>query len=435
MHTPKISIIVPIYNAQDYLEECLSSIRTQTLKDIEVICVNDGSTDGSAEIIERFVKTDSRFKAIHKENTGYGHTMNTGLACAAGEYIGIVESDDWIPGEMMQTLYEAAEIYQVDFVKADFYRFVRQADGTIRKIYNHLAWDIRYYNRVLCPMDETESFRFIMNIWSGIYRRDFLKKNQISFHETPGASFQDNGFWFQTFVLAQRVVFLNKPLYMNRRDNPGSSVHCPSKVYVACKEYDYIRKWVKGLPGKHKGHEYLCSEGRIRNYLFTISRISDEYKEEFFIRFRKDYLDLLEQGEIAETLLPPAWKERIGRIVRDPKEACRLETEERNRFLRIIGGYKDLVIYGAGAYGKRAWLTLNRLDEKNRIAYFAVTEKAHNPSELFGVPVVELASLPEEFRKEALVIIAVKGELRLQMISNVREAGFLHYTDSMIFFE
>lgn len=432
---PRISIIVPIYNAQMYLEECLSSICMQTLKDIEVICVNDGSTDDSAKIIEQFVKSDSRFRAIHKENTGYGHSMNTGLACAAGEYIGIVESDDWIPEEMMQTLYEAAETYQVDFVKADFYRFVRQADGTIRKIYNHLAWDIRYYNRVLRPMDETESFRFIMNIWSGIYRRDFLKKNQISFHETPGASFQDNGFWFQTFVLAQRAVFLDRPLYMNRRDNPQSSVYCPEKVYVACKEYDYIRQWVKELPGKHKGHEYLCSEGRIRNYLFTISRIRDEFKEEFYIRFCKDYLELLKQGEIAETLLPLAWKVRIDRIISDPRAACRMEMEERNRFLQVIGGFKDLVIYGAGAYGKKAWLTLDRIGEKNRVAYFAVTEKAHNPSELFGVPVAELASLPDEFRNEALVIIAVKGELRLQMIKNICEAGFRHYTDSMIFFE
>ena len=435
MGIPKISIIVPIYNAEMYLEECLSSICAQTLKDIEVICINDGSTDNSAEIIGQFVKSDSRFKAIHKENTGYGHSMNVGLACAAGEYIGIVESDDWIPEEMMQTLYEAAELYRVDFVKADFYRFVRQADGTIRKTYNHLAWDVRYYNRALCPIDEPESFKFIMNIWSGIYRTDFIRKNQISFHESPGASFQDNGFWFQTFVLAQRAVFLNKPLYMNRRDNPQSSVHSPEKVYAACKEYDYIRQWVKGLPGKHKGHEYLCSEGRLRNYLFTISRISDEYKEEFYIRFRDDYLELLKQGEIAEMLLPSAWKVRINRIVSDPKAACRLETEERNRFLRIIGGYTDIVIYGAGAYGKKAWLTLNRLDERNRVAYFAVTEKTHNPSELFGVPVIELSSLPIEFRKEALVIIAVKGEERLQMVRNVREAGFRHYTDSMIFFE
>ena len=85
----KISIIVPIYNAEKYLEQCLQSIKNQTLKDIEVICVDDGSTDSSPQIMDRFQNEDQRFKVIHKSNGGNGHSMNTGLAAATGEYIGI----------------------------------------------------------------------------------------------------------------------------------------------------------------------------------------------------------------------------------------------------------------------------------------------------------------------------------------------------------
>ena len=89
----KISIIVPIYNAEKYLEQCLQSIKNQTLKDIEVICVDDGSTDSSPQIMDRFQNEDQRFKVIHKSNGGNGHSMNTGLAAATGEYIGCVEAD------------------------------------------------------------------------------------------------------------------------------------------------------------------------------------------------------------------------------------------------------------------------------------------------------------------------------------------------------
>lgn len=434
-YMPAVSIIVPVYNTEMYLEECLSSICTQTLTDIEIICIDDGSTDRSGVIMDQFAEKDSRIKVIHKDNTGYGHSMNVGIDAASGAYIGIVESDDWIAKEMMQTLYEAAFMYRTDFVKADFYRFTVQKNGYIRKTYNHLAWKDQYYNRVLHPLDEVETFKFIMNIWSGIYNTAFIKKNKIRFNETPGASFQDNGFWFQTFTLAERAVFLDKPLYMNRRDNPLSSVHCQDKVYTSCEEYDYIRQWVKQLPEKQKCHEYLCSEGRIRNYFFTIDRIGDNFKEDFFIRFREDYLKLLENGEIAETLLPADWKARIDEIIKNPKEACYMELMLRNRYLEIISPFKDIIIYGAGSYGRKAWSALNRIGESKRIAYFAVTDTTRNPSELFGIPVVEFDKLPEEFRQEALVIAAVKQEFHDQIVQKIVGRGYRHYTDSMIFFE
>ncbi len=432
---PVVSIIVPVYNSELYLEECLSSICRQTLTDIEIICIDDGSTDQSGLILDVYAAKDLRIKVIHKENTGYGNSMNIGLDAAQGKYIGIVESDDWIQAGMMQTLWEAAELYQADFVKADFYRFVRQANGTIRSIYNHLAAEPRWYNRALCPLDEPNTFQFVMNIWSGIYRTDFIRQHKICFHESPGASFQDNGFWFQTFVSAKRAVFLDRPLYMNRRDNPLSSVNRRDQVYAACKEYDYIRRWVKSLPGDQKRCEYLCSEGRLRNYFFTIDRIADRYKEEFYIRFCQDYQELVKAGEVAEMLLPTGWKTRIAAIVENPQKACRMEMETRNRFMQILNPYKDIIIYGAGAWGRKAWNTLNKIGLRNRIAYFSVTDPKGNPSELYDIPVVSLSSLPDEFRREALVILAAKGEVRSQMLQNILEEKYQHYTDSMLFFE
>ena len=216
----------------------------------------------------------------------------------------------------------------------------------------------------MCPSDEIQTFRFIMNIWSGIYRTDFIRKNQIRFHETPGASFQDNGFWFQTFALAQRAYFLNEPLYMNRRDNPLSSVNNQEKVFASCREYDFIRQWVEEKLQGQKRYLYLCSEGRIRNYLFTIERIGDAFKPEFYERFKKDYLNIQEHGEVAETLLVESWKPRINRILENPKEACKKEMEIKNKYMAVIGQYQDIIIYGAGNYAHKAYEKIRAIGDR-----------------------------------------------------------------------
>ena len=105
----KVSIVVPIYNAELYLKQCLDSIINQTLKEIEIICVNDGSTDKSAKIVEEYAKKDNRIRVITKTNTGYGNSMNIGFDAAVGEYVGLIESDDFVDKEMFATLYNVAK--------------------------------------------------------------------------------------------------------------------------------------------------------------------------------------------------------------------------------------------------------------------------------------------------------------------------------------
>ena len=105
---PKISVVIPIYNAEEYLEECLESVVGQTLRDIEIICINDGSTDNSAKICEKYAKKDKRIIFVSTENKGPGAARNTGLGFAKGEFIGFVDSDDWIDLDFYEKLYTAA---------------------------------------------------------------------------------------------------------------------------------------------------------------------------------------------------------------------------------------------------------------------------------------------------------------------------------------
>ena len=168
MGQPKVSIIVPTYNVEPYLRECLDSICRQTLKDIEIICVNDGSTDGSLAIINEYAERDSRIVVLDGPNGGYGKGMNRGLDRATGEYIGIVEPDDFIALTMYEDLYAIASEHDLDFVKADFYRFTREENGDMELKYNHLDKTDTWYNKVFDPSQEPEALRFIMNTWSGI---------------------------------------------------------------------------------------------------------------------------------------------------------------------------------------------------------------------------------------------------------------------------
>ena len=212
----KVSVIVPVYNVEKYLAECMDSVTGQTLQDIEIICVNDGSTDSSPDILKKYKEQDERIVLIDRENRGYGYTMNEAIGQASGEYIGIVEADDYVSLKMYEELYCKAREYDLDFIKADFYRFKRAENGSMELFYNHLSPNESDYNKVFNPGKTPETLRYIMNTWSGIYKRSFLRQYRISHNETPGASYQDNGFWFQTFIYGKRAMILDKPYYRNQ---------------------------------------------------------------------------------------------------------------------------------------------------------------------------------------------------------------------------
>lgn len=319
---PKVSIIIPTYNVEDYLRECMDSVTRQTLKDIEIICINDGSTDGSLEILKEYADKDPRIVLVDKENEGYGVGMNNGLDKASGEYIGIVEPDDFVPLNMYEDLYNTAKDNDLDFVKADFYRFTRNSEnGNMELIYNHLDSTGENYNQVINPYEKPYITKFIMNTWSGIYRREYIEKYHIRHNTTPGASFQDNGFFWQTFIYAKRCMFIDKPYYMNRRDNPNSSVNNKQKVYCMNVEYDFIRDifMQKGNEELWERFKSYYNYKRYFSYTFTIGRISDEFKREYVERISKEMKRAVELDEIDMNVFTPRTQERFGLLVKDPE--------------------------------------------------------------------------------------------------------------------
>ncbi len=326
----KVSIIVPTYNVEPYLVECMESITNQTLSDIEIICINDGSTDGSLAILKSYAEKDSRIILVDKENGGYGIGMNIGLEKATGEYIGIVEPDDFVPVNMFGDLYKIASENDLDFVKADFYRFERASNGDMFLTYNHLDRKDMYYNQIFNPSETPEAVRFIMNTWSGIYKKSFLDEWGIRHNETPGASFQDNGFWFQTFAFAKRAMIINKPYYMNRRDNPNSSVKNMQKVYCINVEYDHIRDILIEHPETWERFKTYYTLKRFHNSVATLRRIDNSLKKEYVDRFSKEMKRARDLGEMDEELFTAAERDNLHLLISQPNVYYKLKALPMN---------------------------------------------------------------------------------------------------------
>lgn len=285
----KVSIIVPVCNVEEFLPECLNSCINQTLSEIEIICVNDGSSDNSLEILKEYASKDKRVKIIDKDNAGYGHTMNIGIDMASGEYIGFVESDDFIKLDMYEKLYDIAIKMDLDLIKSDFYRFSLDENGHIKKRLDKVAARAPdLYNKVVDPKKDTRVFKLIMQTWCGIYNKKFLISNNIRHNETPGASYQDNGFWFQSFMYADKVYFYNKAFYMNRRDNPNSSVYNKEKVYCMHDEYEYIENILSKHPKLYELFKYQYTRKKFLNFLFTYNRIDKKFKYDYLFSIQKE---------------------------------------------------------------------------------------------------------------------------------------------------
>lgn len=178
---PLVSVIVPIYNVEKYLRQCITSILNQTLKNLEIILINDGSTDSSSDIIKEYASEDSRIIVVDKPNSGYGHSMNIGLSKATGKYVGIVESDDWIEPDMFEVLYRLSEKDGLEISRSEFF-FYDTENGE-----NNRISETSYvpHDRVLAPCDENSVFMQQPSIWANLYLRSFLEENNIRFLETP----------------------------------------------------------------------------------------------------------------------------------------------------------------------------------------------------------------------------------------------------------
>lgn len=260
--TPKVSVIIPVYNTEKYLEECLNSVENQTLKDIEIICVNDGSTDKSLEILNNHANKDSRIKVISQENGGVSHARNTGMSKAKGKYIAFFDSDDILSPIAYEKMYDLAELHNSEVVKCEVLDFF---EG------NPLESDLKEYDDSKVKVFEVETSQqdpySQLNydngvVWNKIYSRKFLLDNNLWFDEKIALA-EDSMFNWLCGASVKKQVITYNILYFYRINRPGSIMS--DDYRNSKKRFDGYSECIKSLDKNRErfkfdnSDKWLCS--------------------------------------------------------------------------------------------------------------------------------------------------------------------------------
>lgn len=227
---PKISIIVPVYNTEKYLPQCLDSLLSQTLSEIEIICIDDGSTDGSKAILEEYKQKDARIIIVSQQNAGQSVARNKGFKIAKGKYVHFVDSDDWLTDDCCQVLYERAETDGLDMVSMAATSYKEESGEYVNEPFYNFYWLDNKKDFVILSRED-----YLKHWWKisptaslTVYRTAFLKQHNLLFME--GLKFEDCLFFKQALFATGKFGVCRRPLYFHR-------VHAESTVNNGGRHY------------------------------------------------------------------------------------------------------------------------------------------------------------------------------------------------------
>ncbi len=287
----KISVIVPVYNTEKYLIQCFESLIAQTYQNIEFIIINDGSTDNSLEIINEYAQKYPKFKIINQENKGYSGARNSALKAADGDYIGFVDSDDYIAPDMYKIMAETAEKKDADIVSSGFWRFYENKNGkTVRKkdsneLYVNVLNENHQRNYEKIILDYGELLLDHAFVWNRIYRKKMIEENNIVFPNDIEFG-EDIYFHKSALLYSKNISYIPEELYFYRQERLGAQTTLNDKrnmsfLKICQKLYDYadnnnlnmLYPWLNHLTLS------LCSLG--------YERIDKKWKKEYYNNFKE----------------------------------------------------------------------------------------------------------------------------------------------------
>lgn len=277
----KLSIIIPVYNLEQYIEKCLNSILAQSFNDYEIICINDGSTDNSLEILNRY---KDKIVIIDKENEGSGVARNVGIDKAKGEYIFFVDGDDWLEDNCLEKMVNEADKLNTDiliFGGLSYYSDKGKNGG-----YSKDKLPKKYLNKIFSANDiKNDIFKFPSTIWTKLYKREFLLKNNIRFQNIKVG--QDQLPFFHSMITAERIAILAENLYCYRKNREGSAMTVKKKknfspVYVFYGIEDLLIKL-----DKLDEYRYLFANKYFSKATSWLGKFQDDLKQEYFEEYSK----------------------------------------------------------------------------------------------------------------------------------------------------
>lgn len=356
---PKISVIMPCLNMERYIAESLDSVLCQTLTDIEILVIDAGSTDKTINIVKRYMDVDKRIQLLISNKKSYGYQVNMGIAVSAGEYIAIVDTDDWIMPDAYEALYSIIHETGADYVKGTADLFYTIADNYIYRIHLSQFGKTEYRDGKIevIPKEMPELLEKDSFLWYGIYKKDFMKK--IRLNESPGAAYQDAGGLLQTQIMAEKAVYVDKTVYQYRQDNLNASEYNQKAFKFIRDEYDWAQQFIMEQSSDWKRvfyHKLFC-HAMTR---FPVMVVSGQFWQEGIsamqdIAFRLRWAlnnQLIEKRNFS----PADWKrlhmfmESPEKLYREMENDYKKSAEEMRTLLRIMQA-NMVVIFGSGRYG------------------------------------------------------------------------------------
>lgn len=277
----KVSVIVPVYNVEKYLKRCLDSLINQTLSDIDIICINDGSKDSSLQILEQYAQKDSRIVIYNQENSGLSVARNTGLEHASGEYIGFVDSDDWVDLDFYEKLYNSAKNNNADIAVADFIREHQNKKPKRLKLKEEKIYTTPEDKFMICKVHREGC------VWNKIYRTEFIHSINLKF--VPKMYYEDRDFTIRSLYFSKKLV-TTPNTYYRYFVNPKSIVN-KRRNYIQDEHYILVRQQVLQFIKEHniKVPDGLYKAEMYRYKLFgkTLFTIKESINTKYIFLFGK----------------------------------------------------------------------------------------------------------------------------------------------------
>ena len=308
----KISIIIPVYNTEKYLKKCLDSIINQTLKSLEIICIDDCSTDNSLHILKEYQLKDNRIKIIEqKENKGQGVARNLGLNIAEGEYIMFLDPDDWLELNALEILYKKSKETNADIIHFNYIEEneklkssnYKNAAKIIKKRFGIKAKNDGFYS--LKNSDGSFLYKFEMQVWDKIYKKDFILKNNINF--APNKHGEDHLFTIGCLISADKIYYVDEYFYHYTKRNNSERDKITDENFCVFENIKLIEKLLceKKLSDKYSKHIIKCN---ICYLGWTLRKIPENSKQEYLDKCKmflseKDYASMLKVAKNKNSIL------------------------------------------------------------------------------------------------------------------------------------
>ncbi len=398
MKDSTISVIIPVYNAETYLKECLGSVVQQSLQDIEIICIDDGSTDGSVSIIEAYRKAFPYIKLLRQENQGAGAARNRGIEYASGKYIAFMDADDCYPHQdTLRKLYTSAESSQKNICGGNL---LMKAEGSYKK-----AENIQFSGEEDLDYEKLqESYWF----HKYIYSREFLVTNKIFFPQYK--RYEDPVFFVKAMTTAKRFHAVAETVYTYR---------------IMHKKVKYTREVVLDVLRGYKDVMRLAAD----NHLWDLYRSQTEqltYGEmrnvvSYYV-LRNDRAIIAALKEINQLRTDCKAKDSGPLTTKEEIQKYYFEAQKEGTGLRR---FRNIVIYGAGHYGKKA-LELLEENMNQRVLGFAVTDiTADTPKKMGDYPIKTIENYEKELAEGSTgILIAVSCKYKSQIYKYVEALGY-----------